>query len=84
MLVKERFEESQKYVEVAETEEGCEDYNTFFRNFESTFYTALILWVIGSIAIMLIKFIIASQNMLLIDKMYARNTIQNNPPVYTV
>lgn len=43
MLVKERFEESQKYVEVAETEEGCEDYNTFFRNFESTFYTALIL-----------------------------------------
>lgn len=43
MLVKVRFEESQKYVEVAETEEGCEDDSTFFRKFESTFYRALVL-----------------------------------------
>lgn len=31
MLVKVRFGETQKYVKVAQTEEGYEDYNTFLQ-----------------------------------------------------
>lgn len=39
MLVKVRFGESQKYVKVAETEEGFEDYNTFLQKGWYYFFT---------------------------------------------
>ena len=49
MLVKVRYGESQKYVKVAETEEGYEDYNTFLqKGLDYLFYIALIVWVCWS------------------------------------